>query len=82
MKCLSQNALLGAAIKLLLTFHQVSNFNSQRALDFQSCFLLSSQSSLLVIQTCFPLLGHLSSELQVLIHVEGQVKRITFNAIP
>ena len=38
----------------------------------------SSQSPLLVIQTCFPLLGHLSSE--VLIHVEGQVKRTTLGA--
>ena len=81
MKCLSRNALLGAAIKLLLTFYQVSNFNSLRALDFQSCFILSSQSPLLVIQTCFPLLGHLSSELQVLIHVEGQVERIILSAI-
>ena len=60
----------------------VSNFKSQRALDLQSCFVLSSESPLRVITTCFPLLKELSSELQVLIHGEGQVKRITPNTIP
>ena len=59
---------------LLWTFYRiVSNFNSQRALDSQSCFILSSQSLLRVIyRTCFPLLKDLSSELQVLIHVKDQ----------
>ena len=41
----------------------VSNFKSQRALNFQSCFILSSQSPLRVIRTCFLLLKDLSSEL-------------------
>ena len=50
----------------------VSNFNSQRALDYQSYFILSSQSLLRVIRTCFPLLEDLSLELQVLIHVKDQ----------
>ena len=59
---------------LLWTFYRiVSNFNSQRALDSQSCFILSSQSLLRVsYRTCFPLLEDLSSELQVLIHVKDQ----------
>ena len=71
---------------LLSIFYQiVSNYNPQRALDFQSCFIISSQSLLHVgvIRTTgsFPLLEDLSSELQVLIHVEGQLKRITPSAI-
>ena len=59
---------------LLWTFYRiVSNFNSQRALDSQSCFILSSQSLLRVIyRTCFSLLEDLSSELQLLIHVKDQ----------
>ena len=47
--------------------------------------MLSSQLSqspmLRVIRTCFPLLEDLSSELQVLIHVEGPFKRITPSTI-
>ena len=65
---------------LLSIFYRiVSNFNSQ------SCFILSSQLSqspmLRIIRTCFPLLEDLSSELQVLIYVEGQLKRITPSTI-
>ena len=71
----------------LSIFYQIIyNYNSQRAFDFQSCFIISSQSLLHVgvIRTTgsFPLLEDLSSELQVLIHAEGQLKRITPSAIP
>ena len=59
----------------------VSNFKSQRALDFQSCFILSSQVPLQIIRTCFPLLRDLSSGLQVLFHVEDQLKRIAPSTI-
>ena len=66
---------------LLSIFYQnVYNYNSQ------SCFIISSQSLLPVgvIRTTgsFPLLEDLSSELQVLIYVEGQLKRKTPSAIP
>ena len=71
---------------LLSIFYQIiSNYSSQRPLNFQSCFIISSQSLLhvVIIRTTgsFPLLEHLSSELQVLIHVEGQLKRVTPSTI-
>ena len=88
-KCPLQNALLNTEIKCEMGFIvnvisniTVSNFKSQRAFDLQSCFILSSESPLRVITTCFPLLKELFPELQVLIHVEGQVKRITPGTIP
>ena len=88
-KCSSWNTLLNTAIKFESGF--IVNIlpnslqlvsNSQRALDFESCSILSSQSPSVVRQICFPLPWHLSSELQVLIHFDSQVKRIMLSAIP